>query len=147
VDKDDDAADDDDDEDAEPEDMTPIENLKYHVGGRQRPQTLADLERAFHGNVKFDRFRLRLSAFLNSFFQIHNIPLPNGKHIKLAAESKVRIICTSPCFRFTHSNNATGLLNIGSLRSTMNPRSTGDKLQTTYVVVHVFINIPEMIAF
>jgi hypothetical protein len=93
---------DDGDEDAEPDDMAPIENLKYHIGASQRPQTLADLERAFHGNIKFERFRLRLSAFLNSFFQVHSIPLPDGKHIKLAAETKVRIICTSPCFRFTY---------------------------------------------
>jgi len=68
-----------DDSDNDPDDEAPIENMKYHIGASQRPQTLSDLENSQQENPKFRRFRLRLSEFLNTFFQTHSIPLPGGK--------------------------------------------------------------------
>jgi hypothetical protein len=75
----------------EPKDVTPVENSKCYIGSCQLAVTLAELEDMHKSESTFDHFRLHLSSFLTSFFQSHDIPLPNGRAIQLAASEKVSV--------------------------------------------------------
>lgn len=69
------------------------ENKDYfhsRLGSKQRPQMLANIVQDHQADCAFKDFETKLNTFLNTFFSLHNIRLPNDKPIALTSFENVR---------------------------------------------------------
>ncbi|KAG1758596.1 hypothetical protein EDD22DRAFT_981351 [Suillus occidentalis] len=59
------------------------------VGSKQPPLTFELVENIYRSDDAFSNLRIRLNDFLNDFLPAINIPLPQGKQIRLRASDKI----------------------------------------------------------
>ena len=60
------------------------------LGSKQQSITMGVLEDEKSTDPAFNRFHIRLGAWLSDFLQTYDIPLPDGKWIKFLLGHKVR---------------------------------------------------------
>ncbi|KAG2110154.1 hypothetical protein BD769DRAFT_1630365 [Suillus cothurnatus] len=76
--------------DATDDAVIPLAGL-FHVkvGSKQPPLTFESVENIYHSDDAFSNLRIRLNDFLNDFLPAINIPLPQGKRIRLRASDQI----------------------------------------------------------
>ncbi|KAG1738667.1 uncharacterized protein EDB91DRAFT_1249210 [Suillus paluster] len=69
--------------------VAPAPCTHIKLGSVQGDISFASLEQLHADNRAFIGFRIKLNAFLNTFFPSNGIPLPDGKRIHLQADNKI----------------------------------------------------------
>ncbi|KAG2121427.1 hypothetical protein DEU56DRAFT_873780 [Suillus clintonianus] len=69
--------------------VAPAPYTHVKLGSAQGDISFASLEQSHADDGAFVGFRIKLNAFLNTFFPSNDIPLPNGKRIHLQADNKI----------------------------------------------------------
>lgn len=84
--------DDDDDDDSDFKSPTNLDNGHFKLSSRPQghAQTVEEIQAAHQDDDAFTSFRRRLSKFLTNTFTEVQIPLPDGKNIKLTNDHPVR---------------------------------------------------------
>ena len=74
----------------------------FHVrlGSAQKPLMFQGVEQNNANDKAFERFRVKLNLFLNSYFQTVRGSLPQGRPIQFKGNDTVRLACCqlAPCF-------------------------------------------------
>jgi hypothetical protein len=65
--------------------------LHMKVGSKQPPLTFELVKNIYRSDHAFSNLCIRLNDFLNDFLPAINIPLPQGKQIRLQASDEVQL--------------------------------------------------------